>query len=638
MDRSCHIFIVEDQPIPRQKLTDAFRPIDDNVAAAGSMHEFKLKLPVGSAVPDVLILDAMFPDKDGSRDKFQVDEVITHLRSVCSESGASWPAIILVSGQNEPARRFAEVIAWLEDRTIRDVLPKSAANLGWDFFTMILLQKVERIRSEQRHRHVISSFEDAVASLQRVGIVTTDPDLAGRLWGQINQAAQLRHNVYIYGEKGTGKELVAKAISEVLGRDKGIHALNCAEIPANLFESEIFGHVGGAATDITRDRAGAIEAAGNGVLFLDEITKLAPDHSTKLLRPMEPSTRKYKKMGSDTTLDVKCMFVTAAQDPILKAVAKGFSAELADRITEIEIRLPPLRERRGDIPSLINFFWGKYCRSAGLRLDDDLTRRLSIGRWPGNVRQLEKFLKRLAGVTWDHKTSSITLEDAVRLLPPNPEEDIGSVMAELAAPVSTADQGAYPSLVELISQPDNLKIRLRAELAYGKPPTWHELVQWRDESASETAILKVLQSLLSDVLGIRRLSTLQEQHRLVQRPTQRSKLDEIVLTNNPAKIQLYCAIAYLALSPKESQTITNKRLSEITGLGEAQAWNVLTPLAGGPFHKDDSVRSKGRAVEQTGEAGGHVSADEKDWQFIYLNPEKKDGKRHVYSLCEGLLK
>jgi DNA-binding NtrC family response regulator len=632
---SCNILIVEDDEVACRCLSDAFQGLG-RVTTAGSVEEFKTKMPE-VPTPDVVILDAVFPSRPGSRAIFQANVVVDHLEELCSIRNEEWPAIILVSGQDESVQWFEKVTEWLEDGTIRDVLPKSAMNMGWKFFTLILQRKVARIQSEHINKHLVSSYKDAVASLRRCGIVTTDPDLAGRLWRQINQAAQLGRNVYIYGEKGTGKELIAQAISEVRGRARGYHALNCAEIPSNLFESEIYGHVGGIATDVIRNRAGAIETAGSGVLFLDEITKLAPDHAKKLLRTMEPKTRKYKKMGSDEILDVECMFVTAAQDPILRAVKDGFSAELADRITEIEIRLPPLRDRRGDIPVLANHFWEKYRGSTHLLLDEDLTRRLCKGQWPGNVRQLEKYLKRLADEAYDHTTDTITLQDAVRLIPPSPEEDLGSVSAEIATPSPTLSQDFDSSLSELIGRPDELEVRLRAELDYGKPPTWRELAKWPDDNASEEAILTILRPLLSD-LGNERLLALQKQHRLVQRPTKPSTPDKIVLTNNPAKVNLYCAIAYLALRPNDSRTITKSRLEEITNLGQAQAGYVLRPLSGLQFDKENAAKSEGKTAEQTEEAGGNAGVDEKDCQFIRHNPEKKEGNKRVYELCEGLLR
>lgn len=218
----------------------------------------------------------------------------------------------------------------------------------------------------------------------------------------IRVAAQSDLSVLIIGESGTGKELVAKAIHYNSARRKSpFVALNCAAIPETLLESELFGHVRGAFTGATTTRKGLLEEARGGTVFLDEISEMSVALQAKLLRVLED--REVRPLGSNRTTMVEFRVAASTnRDPRAEIQAGNFRADLYYRLNVVEIRLPPLRERPGDLPLLIRHFVDKFAAQQR-RPIRGLTREafalLESYRWPGNVRELENALERAVAFT-----------------------------------------------------------------------------------------------------------------------------------------------------------------------------------------------------------------------------------------------
>jgi DNA-binding NtrC family response regulator len=217
--------------------------------------------------------------------------------------------------------------------------------------------------------------------------------------------------VLIRGETGTGKELIARTIHENSSRAKlPFISVNCASLPETLLESELFGHVRGAFTGAHGDRKGRFEMAGGGTIFLDEIGDTSPAFQAKLLRVLQE--REYYPVGGEDPRRSEARVLAATHQPIERLVRDGkFREDLYFRLRVVEIVVPPLRERREDIPLLARHLVAKAAKLADrptLRLPDDVIRRLVIHDWPGNVRELENTLMRavvLAGgdsLTPDH--------------------------------------------------------------------------------------------------------------------------------------------------------------------------------------------------------------------------------------------
>lgn len=212
----------------------------------------------------------------------------------------------------------------------------------------------------------------------------------------IHQAAPSKASIFIIGETGTGKELVARAIHTHSGRSGLFVPINCAAIPAEILESELFGYVRGAFTGAHKDRVGKFELADGGTLFLDEITEMNPALQAKLLRVLQEN--KIDRLGSNRSIDVDIRIIAATNRSPLEAVRAGSLREdLYYRINVVGIQLPPLRERREDIPLLAQHFIAKYRRSLGggsIELSGEMAQVLMAYHWPGNVRELENMMER----------------------------------------------------------------------------------------------------------------------------------------------------------------------------------------------------------------------------------------------------
>lgn len=213
----------------------------------------------------------------------------------------------------------------------------------------------------------------------------------------IEKVAKTDANVLILGENGTGKELVARALHRQSARaGKAFIHVDLGAVPESLFESELFGHVKGAFTDAREDRAGRFEAANGGTLFLDEIGNLSLPLQAKLLSALQ--SRMVTRVGSNRPISIDLRLVCATNMPLYEMVRdKEFRQDLIYRINTVEVMLPPLRERAGDISLLVRHFLqiyhNKYQREE-IRLEEDILQRMQTYGWPGNIRELQHAVER----------------------------------------------------------------------------------------------------------------------------------------------------------------------------------------------------------------------------------------------------
>jgi formate hydrogenlyase transcriptional activator len=227
------------------------------------------------------------------------------------------------------------------------------------------------------------------------GIIGTSP-LLNSVMEQIRVVAPTTSTVLIQGETGTGKELVAQAIHNLSPRHKAPFVkLNCAAIPSGLIESELFGHERGAFTGALTQRLGRFEAANGGTLFLDEIGEIAPDLQVKLLRVLQE--QEFERLGSTRSIRVNVRLVAATNRNLVQMVEdKEFRADLYYRLGVFPISLPALRERREDIPALVQHFVEKYSQRMNKLIDEiqpETMEAMMVYDWPGNIRQLQNFIE-----------------------------------------------------------------------------------------------------------------------------------------------------------------------------------------------------------------------------------------------------
>jgi two-component system response regulator AtoC len=262
-----------------------------------------------------------------------------------------------------------------------------------DQVMLVVRKAIERERLQAR----IARLEEEVEALRAPsGIVGRSPALASVL-ALVAKAAPHPSTVLVTGESGTGKELIAKALHRQSPRAAGpFVAINCGAIPEALLESELFGHARGAFTGAIADRRGLFEEAGGGTLFLDELGELTPSLQVKLLRVLQEG--EVRRVGDNASRPVDVRLVAATSRDLEADVATGrFRPDLYYRVNVVHLHLPPLRERRDDIPELVHHFVSLYARRLGVRVtrvSAQAMRHLMEYGWPGNVRELENVVER----------------------------------------------------------------------------------------------------------------------------------------------------------------------------------------------------------------------------------------------------
>ena len=240
-------------------------------------------------------------------------------------------------------------------------------------------------------------LEDEIRAQHNFGEVVGNSPALREVLKQVEIAAPSDATVLVLGETGTGKELIARAVHRLSQRREGnFIKLNCAAIPTGLLESELFGHEKGAFTGAISQKVGRLELADKGTLFLDEIGEIPMELQPKLLRVLQD--HEFERLGGIRTIRVSVRLVAATNRDLAQAVAeRQFRSDLYYRLNVFPIRLPPLRERTGDIPMLVRYFVQKFARRMGKQIESiptELIRDLEQWHWPGNIRELENFIER----------------------------------------------------------------------------------------------------------------------------------------------------------------------------------------------------------------------------------------------------
>ncbi len=235
----------------------------------------------------------------------------------------------------------------------------------------------------------------------------------------IDKAASCSLPVLIQGESGTGKELVARAIHERSGRqERRFFSENCSALSESLLESELFGHVRGAFTGADRDRKGILELADGGTLFLDEIGDMSLRMQSKLLRALQE--REFRPVGGKETIHVDVRIISATNRRLRGLIKEGiFREDLFYRVNVITIDLPPLRERKDDIPALVDHFLGRIAGETGLprkEFSPGALELMASYEWPGNIRELENVVQRAVALGDDPRIDATDLPDRIRHL------------------------------------------------------------------------------------------------------------------------------------------------------------------------------------------------------------------------------
>ncbi|MFN8626980.1 MAG: sigma-54 dependent transcriptional regulator [Candidatus Binatia bacterium] len=361
---------------------------------------------------DLALVDIKMPGLDGL-------EVMSKVR----DAGLPTP-IVIITAQNTMANAIEAM-----KRGAYDYLTKP-----FDIEEVRLL--VRRVLEMRRQAADLTRLGEQHRRRFELGveIIGTTPAMQ-EIFKTIGRVAPTDATVLLQGESGTGKELIARAIHSHSPRwSAAFVALNCSAVPRDLLESELFGHERGAFTGASEQRAGLFEVAHGGTLFLDEVGDMPVELQAKLLRVVQE--RELTRVGGREVLKVDCRLIAATNQDLERAVKLGrFREDLYFRLRVVPILVPPLRQRRGDIPELVNYFVTKINREMGTNItgiSPEARAMLSAQEWPGNVRELENTLVRaavlapgatlmpcdLALATHDTAANShddLSLEDVVRL-------------------------------------------------------------------------------------------------------------------------------------------------------------------------------------------------------------------------------
>ena len=248
-------------------------------------------------------------------------------------------------------------------------------------------------RSEQENRYL----EGELITTHQFDEIVGESSGLKRVLKQVEDVAATDATVLILGETGTGKELIARAIHHLSARrDHAFVKLNCSAIPSGLLESELFGHEKGAFTGAIAQKIGRLELAHQGTFFLDEVGDLPPELQPKILRALQE--KEFERVGGTRTIPVNVRLVAATNRDLAKMVGAGqFRSDLYYRLKVFPVTLPPLRERREDIPLLVRYFLSSHSKRMGKRIETispETMQALVNWRWPGNIRELENFMER----------------------------------------------------------------------------------------------------------------------------------------------------------------------------------------------------------------------------------------------------
>lgn len=393
------LLIVDDDKGIQRQLKWSFE--DYAVLTAGDA-DTALALFRAESPPVVAVDLGLPPDADGAREGFKVVDGI--LRQ------APDTKVIVVTGNDEREHALRAVGSGAYDFYRKPIDP--------DEFGLIVKRAFQLHELERENRRLSQARHDAPLG----GVMTADPEML-KLCRLIEKVAPSDVGVLLLGESGTGKELLARALHDLSNRvDKPFYGINCAAIPENLLESELFGHEKGAFTGAVRQSKGKVELADKGTLFLDEIGDIPLSTQVKLLRFLQE--RVIERIGGRQTIAVDVRIVCATNQDLEKLIGEGlFREDLYYRLSELVVKIPPLRDRAGDPQLLAHGFLTRFNEEMNRSLSGfsgDALAAIAAHAWPGNVRELENRIKRSVIMAERKRISAADMD----LAPPDDEPEV----------------------------------------------------------------------------------------------------------------------------------------------------------------------------------------------------------------------
>src|SRR5258708_4835227 len=390
---SLRLLIVDDEEAARYGIRRALEAFGCEIAEAGSVEAAR-ELMVDAKV-DLLLLDVNLPGISG----------LEFLQELQSGNQAEMPLVVIITAHGSERLAVQAVKSGAYDYVSKP--------FELDDLRLVVKNAFENIKLRRENLSLRRRIE--IESSQRGALLGNSAPMHS-VRAMIEKVADTDATVLVRGESGTGKELVARELHErSSARSSGAFvAVNCAALPTELIESELFGHEKGAFTGAAARRQGKFEQANDGTLFLDEIGDMSANVQAKLLRALEE--RRIERLGGDESIPVDVRVISATHRALEEEIADGnFRADLFYRLRVVTIDIAPLRERREDIPFLAETFACQACERHGLperRLSGDALRKLMEYEWPGNVRELKNAIERAAIMSEGDELSVNDLEHA----------------------------------------------------------------------------------------------------------------------------------------------------------------------------------------------------------------------------------
>jgi DNA-binding NtrC family response regulator len=386
------ILLADDEEKILKRLGRALRDEGHEVVEVTTIREAQRRL--GERAFDLLVVDNIMPDMTGLDLIREVSQTMTL---------AERPQIVMMT-----AHGSTQIVREAFKLGVEDFLEKP---FEVDELLALARRAVKSLRLQTERQYLISERD---AEFNHYGIVGRSRAM-DEVIKRADLVSETKSTVLITGETGTGKEMVARLIHHRSPqREMPLIKVNCAAIPDTLLESELFGHVRGAFTGATMTKRGKFALADGGSIFLDEIGTLIPAVQSKLLRVLQE--REFEPLGAERTQKVDVRVIAATNRDLKQMVSEAkFQEDLYYRLNVIPIAIPPLRERREDIPVLIDHFVDKHRQRTGKRIervDEDVIKALQRYEWPGNVRELENTIERAVVLS----TSPVITSSAISLL------------------------------------------------------------------------------------------------------------------------------------------------------------------------------------------------------------------------------
>jgi two-component system response regulator PilR (NtrC family) len=408
------VLVVDDESSMREMLGIMLRREGYAVEVAESRAAAAAALARGPI--DLVITDVKLPDGDGI-------ELLRHLKAASPDT-----VVVVMTAYGSTEAAVAAMKLGAEDYLIKP--------FDVDELKIVVRNALEKHRLEEENL-LLRAEVSAQHGLDR--IIGNSPSM-GKVYALVRSVSATGSTILLQGESGTGKELVARAIHTLSPRRDGAFvSINCAALPESLLESELFGHMKGAFTDAHQTKKGLFETAHKGTLLLDEVGEMPPTMQAKVLRVLQE--KRVRRVGANDEIEVDVRVVAATNRSLGDLVREGhFREDLFYRLNVIPIVLPPLRDRREDIPLLAHHFLGKFAQEMGKRILEISPAAMDFlvrYTWPGNVRELENVMER-----------AVALEPGSAIRPQGlPETVVGT--APVSAPATAEGSGEIPAGFDL---------------------------------------------------------------------------------------------------------------------------------------------------------------------------------------------